>query len=510
MASGLTLAIAPGSDHAEGLDLVGLADYLAERAGIEIRVVHCRDYGEAITALRDGTAQLGWLGAFAYIEAAREVDIESFAVGVLKGKESPNYQSLFIARADGPVHTLADVKNKRIAIGDVHSTSGYMVPRRQLLEAGINLENDNEFREIVRVQTHDEAIRLVAEGRVDAAPVSSVNFEENLAKGALDADAIRIVRRSQDIPGAPLVYLASLPGDLKALLKRLVLEAHEHIEVGGYGGAMERYLDPAEGRRKLLEGYLRPQWGWRTRLSLAGFVAVIAAIMVDLEVDPLELIRSASSYLVDVIGRMLPPDFSNFTELLLSMLETIEIAVLGTVLAIGLSIPIGLFSARNIAPNYAVYAVARTITIFFRAIPEFIMAMILVIAIGFGAMPGVIALGLHTMGFLAKFYAEAIEHVNVGPLEALGSLGASRSQILAFAVAPQIMASFVGNNLYILDRNIRMATMLGIVGAGGIGYELLSSFRMFEYQRVSAIIIVIFAAIFVIDIISSRIRAKVQ
>jgi phosphonate transport system permease protein len=154
--------------------------------------------------------------------------------------------------------------------------------------------------------------------------------------------------------------------------------------------------------------------------------------------------------------------------------------------------------------------IARTITIFFRAIPEFIMAMILVIAIGFGAMPGVLALGLHTMGFLAKFYAEAIEHVDVGPIEALGSTGASRTQVLAFAIVPQIMASFVGNNLYILDRNIRMATMLGIVGAGGIGYELQSSFRMFEYQRVSAIIIVIFVTIFIIDMISSYLRSKVQ
>jgi len=191
------------------------------------------------------------------------------------------------------------------------------------------------------------------------------------------------------------------------------------------------------------------------------------------------------------------------------MLETVEIALLGTLLAITLSIPVGLCSARNIAPNYLVYLIARVITIFFRAIPEFIMAMILVIAIGFGAMPGVIALGFHTMGFLAKFYAEAIEQISEGPVDALNSMGASRRQVLAFAVVPQILPSFVGNNLYILDRNIRMATMLGIVGAGGIGYELQSSFRLFDYPRVSAIVIVIFVTIFLIDIISSYIRAKV-
>ena len=137
------------------------------------------------------------------------------------------------------------------------------------------------------------------------------------------------------------------------------------------------------------------------------------------------------------------------------------------------------------------------------------MAMILVIAVGFGAIPGVLALGLHTMGFLAKFYAEAMEHIDPGPGDALSSMNASKLQVISFAIIPQILPSFVANNLYILDRNIRMATMLGIVGAGGIGYELQSSFRMFNYPRVSAIIILIFITIFIIDFISSYIRKKI-
>jgi len=233
-------------------------------------------------------------------------------------------------------------------------------------------------------------------------------------------------------------------------------------------------------------------------------------VVVDLEINFIKLFSDSTKYFGDILNRMLPPDFSNFSSLIYAMFETIEIAFLGTFIAIVLSIPVGLFSARNLAPNYLVFLIARIITIFFRAIPEFIIAMILVIAVGFGAIPGVLALGLHTMGFLAKFYAEDIEHVNKGPIEALKSSGASKRQIIAFAVIPQIIPSFVANNLYILDRNIRMATMLGIVGAGGIGYELLSSFRMFEYQRVSAIIIIIFIAIFLIDHLSSFIRSKIK
>ena len=263
-----------------------------------------------------------------------------------------------------------------------------------------------------------------------------------------------------------------------------------------------------ENKFKNFEKYIQPQWSWKTLVSIVLFCSVLIFVVNDLEIDFVKLFSDTSKYFGDILSRMLPPDFSNLKELIFAMLETIEIAFLGTFLAIVLSIPLGLFSARNLAPNYFVYFVCKTVVIFFRAIPEFIIAMILVIAIGFGAMPGVLALGLHTMGFLAKFYAEDIEHINQGPIDALKSSGATKSQIISFGVIPQILPSFVANNLYILDRNVRMATMLGIVGAGGIGYELQSSFRMFEYERVSSIIILIFFTITIIDYLSSFIRSK--
>ena len=265
-----------------------------------------------------------------------------------------------------------------------------------------------------------------------------------------------------------------------------------------------------DNKDKDLATYLKPQWSWKTLVTIAIFSFVLVFVVNDLEIDFIKLVTDSSKYFGDILSRMLPPDFSNLNELVYAMFETIEIAFLGTFIAIVLSIPLGLFSARNLAPNYFVYLICKTIVIFFRAIPEFIIAMILVIAIGFGAMPGVLALGLHTMGFLAKFYAEDIEHINKGPIDALKSSGATKSQIISFGVIPQILPSFVANNLYILDRNVRMATMLGIVGAGGIGYELQSSFRMFEYERVSAIIILIFVTIFLIDHLSAFIRSKIK
>jgi phosphonate ABC transporter permease subunit PhnE len=506
----MTFVVAPASDHASGLNLEGLVDYINKNSDFKINLVFCKDYDEAMEALIQGEAQIGWLGPYAYLEASRSGSIEQFAIGLPKGEKNPNYNSVIIVRKDSKITSLEKIKNARIVIGNRHSTSGYAVPKQDLAEEGINLDNKNEFKEVIRANTHDDAICDIIEGRADVAPVSSVNLKENIRTGNLDLDQIRIIHRSKDIPGAPLVYQKSLPNGVKKHIQGLVLNAHEKIEVGGYGGLMERYVTPEKGREALLESYLYQQWSWKTYTSIIFFVILMGIIIIDLEVKPLELFSNTFTYLVDVIDRMLPPDFSGFFGLMSSMIETIEIAILGTLIAVTLSVPVGLFSARNIAPNFLIFLICRVITVFFRAIPEFIMAMILVIAIGFGAMPGVLALGFHTMGFLAKFYAEDIEHVNSGPIEALNSSGATRAQCISFAIIPQIMPSFIGNNLYILDRNIRMATMLGIVGAGGIGYELQSAFRMFNYPRVSAIVIIIFITIFVIDFLSSAIRKRVQ
>jgi phosphonate transport system permease protein len=507
----LQFAIAPATDNSESLDFEKLVFHIESKLKLKIYIKQCKEYKEALDMLSNREAQIGWLGG---APSNQEVEIqnnllEEFAVGVPKGKSVPFYRSQFIVHSLSEIHTLEDSRNKKIALGDNFSTSGYIVPRKELSEVGIDIENENSFDSIKRVSNHDEAILSVINGEVDIAPVSSVNLESLLANKRITQKDFRVVHQSPNIAGAPLVYLSELEPSLKQKIKAIVLDAHNHIDVSGYGGHLNRYVDPVDSHREYIESYLKPQWGWRSLLGIIAFIILYALIAIDLEINLSELLKNSYLYMKDVLLRMFPPDFSNFKTLMFSMLETVEIAMMGTLLAILLSIPVGLFSARNIAPNYPMYLFAKTITIFFRAIPEFIMAMILVIAIGFGAMPGIIALGLHTMGFLAKFYAEAIEHVSEEPIQALESMGASKWQVISFAVVPQIIPSFIGNNLYILDRNIRMATMLGIVGAGGIGYELQSAFRMFQYPRVSAIIIVIFITIFVIDMISSWIRSKV-
>ncbi len=191
------------------------------------------------------------------------------------------------------------------------------------------------------------------------------------------------------------------------------------------------------------------------------------------------------------------------------MWESLEIGIWGTLLAVMLSAPLAFFSARNYSPHWAVYAAARSTVAFCRTIPELVSALFFVLAYGFGPMAGVLALGFHCTGFLGKFYAEDIENAERGPQEALFALGAGRLRVLRVAVLPQVLPQYIAYTLYILDRNIRMATIIGIVGAGGIGQELKGRWDLFHYSHVCTIMIVLFITIILLDMASARIRRNI-
>ena len=190
------------------------------------------------------------------------------------------------------------------------------------------------------------------------------------------------------------------------------------------------------------------------------------------------------------------------------MLETIEIAIWATLFSIILSIPLAYYSSANYTPNKVAYTLARGVVSLLRAIPELISAMFLVLAFGFGPIAGILALAFHSAGFLGKFYAEDIENANKGPQEALRAIGASKAKILRYSVLPQVLPQYVAYNMYILDRNVRMATVIGIVGAGGIGQELKGRYDMFEYGHVATILVMIFLTVFTLDQIAGKIRSK--
>ncbi len=195
---------------------------------------------------------------------------------------------------------------------------------------------------------------------------------------------------------------------------------------------------------------------------------------------------------------------------LVKMVQTFEIAIWGTLLSVVLSIPLAYYAASNYAPNRFVYTAARSMISLLRSAPELIVALFLVLAFGFGPIAGVLALGLHAAGFLGKFYAEDIENADKKPQEALEAIGAGKLKTLWYGVMPQVLPQYIAYTLYILDRNLRMATVIGLVGAGGIGQELKGRFDMFEYGHVATILLVIFAAVCLLDQFSARLRARLM
>jgi len=205
-------------------------------------------------------------------------------------------------------------------------------------------------------------------------------------------------------------------------------------------------------------------------------------------------------YLVEPFGYLL--------RVLGKMIDTLEIGLWGTIIAVLVSLPLALWSACNYAPHPIIYTTARSTVSFLRAIPEMISALFLVLAYGFGPVAGILALGFHAAGFLGKFYAEDIENAEKGPQEALFAIGANKLKVLWYGVLPQVLPQYIAYTLYILDRNVRMATVIGIVGAGGIGQELKGRYDMFNYGHVSTILLALFVTVFLLDRLSAQLRAR--
>ena len=204
-----------------------------------------------------------------------------------------------------------------------------------------------------------------------------------------------------------------------------------------------------------------------------------------------------------------PPDFTNITSMLLSMLQTIEISIVGTVVAVILSLMLCLGASSNFSPNKVVYIICRTILNLFRSISEQIVALLFVTSVGLGAFSGALALSVHSAGMMGKFFSEAIENIDEGQVEALRATGATKWQVIRYAVLPQVLPEFITTILYRWETNIRSATVLGMVGAGGIGFDLVTSVRLFQYQETSAIILLTLVTVIFIDQINNRLRSKI-
>ena len=249
-----------------------------------------------------------------------------------------------------------------------------------------------------------------------------------------------------------------------------------------------------------------PNWGARAAFLALAVYAAYAFAQLDITAGRLAVgMGEAGRFL----GRMWPPNFTRWELLLEGLLESLQIAVIASALGILLALPLGLMAARNLAP-WPLALVTRGFIAFCRSLHYVIVAILFVKAIGFGALAGVAALTIASMGFIAKLFAEAIEEISMKQVEAIRATGAGLGAVLIYGVLPQVASRFVGFSLYQLDSNLRNSTLVGIVGAGGIGGTLFAAFKRFDYDFVAAILLAIIALIFVAEVISSRIRALLR
>lgn len=248
----------------------------------------------------------------------------------------------------------------------------------------------------------------------------------------------------------------------------------------------------------------------RSRRALLIRVAIVGACVVGClwitgVFDPRRVANGVPA-LWTLFTEMLPPDFSRWRQWVKPLIDTVVMSVAGTAMAVALSLPLAFLAAANTTPNRAAFHAARVVLNFFRAIPELIMGIVFVAAVGFGMLPGVLALGLHSIGMVGKFFAETIEHVQREPIEAAVATGATPMQVMTHSILPQAYPKFADITMYRWEYNFRASTVLGMVGAGGIGTELIGSLRLLDYQQVAAILIVILVAVTIVDTLSSMLR----
>ena len=261
-------------------------------------------------------------------------------------------------------------------------------------------------------------------------------------------------------------------------------------------------------------------WKWRwpssDGLPSLSLIALILVILLALgstasfvEVDLIRIFKSMGRLLEFMRQLLTPPDWNYLPTLGGKMLETLEIAFVSTVLSLTLSLPLAVLAAKNSSPHPVVSHISRNVLSLMRALPEVVWALVFASAVGLGSLPGVLALTFVTTGFMAKLFAESIEVIDKKSIEGVISTGSGWLQLITFGLLPQAFPDLISTILYIIDHNVRAATIVGLVGGGGIGYELVMSIRLFNYSQLIMILFAIYLAVTLLDQLSNQLRKRV-
>jgi phosphonate transport system permease protein len=267
--------------------------------------------------------------------------------------------------------------------------------------------------------------------------------------------------------------------------------------------------DVADGRTRYVEPAARWLDGGRLRfLAILLLIAAFYAICLHYaEIDLARLWRGLPKF-AHWAAQAWPPNLADLGILLFRAAQTVAMATIGTSLAVIVAAPLCLVAARNVTPESILYYPARLLLNFLRGIDSFVFALLFVAAVGLGPFAGVLGVALHSAGSVAKLWSEAIETIEPGPLEAVAMTGAGRLKIVFYALLPDVLPALLSTSLYIWEFNIRSSTVLGLVGAGGIGQDLKNAVDLLDFPSVATIILIILGMVTAVDQLSAWLRRR--
>ncbi|SER25874.1 phosphonate transport system permease protein [Gracilibacillus ureilyticus] len=253
---------------------------------------------------------------------------------------------------------------------------------------------------------------------------------------------------------------------------------------------------------------IKPKKDLFTRGVFAFGAVFFLFCLYQLNIDYSNLLAGTVDF-ITMLGEMFPPDVSEWKYVIPAAIESLQVAILGTVIAVVISLVLAFLAAENLAPNNLVASIVKGFATLMRVIPTIIWALIFIVAVGLGPLPGVLAIAVHSLGMLIKVFAQSVEEMDDGKIEALRASGANWIQIIAQGVIPTVVTALLSWTILRLEIDIGESTILGLVGAGGIGWELTRAMRSYDFNAAFFIAMVIFVMIFSVEMLSNRLKLKV-
>jgi phosphonate transport system substrate-binding protein len=237
------MVFVPASEKGDESDYTTLIEIIEKLTGLNINTIKVTDYNAAVEAMRANRAHIAWYGGKTYVKASEIANAEAFAAGVRPGEKDAGYYTYFVVKKESELKKFKDVKGKVLSLNTIGSTSGDLIPQVELSKINLSIKNKDHFKKVFYAGSHDACLLAVINNQSDVCGMSSRNFEARLEDGTFDKEDVRIIHKSDRVPPPPLAYSKSIPIDDREKIKKAVLEAHNHGEIGGYGGKMSHYME---------------------------------------------------------------------------------------------------------------------------------------------------------------------------------------------------------------------------------------------------------------------------